>query len=82
MDWISMLCNMSFNSGVVPENWRSAVIVRLYKSKGERTECKNYRIITSVVGKIYAGILGGRVCRMTGALIDDEQGGFRVGSGC
>ena len=29
----------------------------------------------SVIGKIYAGILVYRVCRVTGGLIDDEQGG-------
>ena len=46
---------MAFESGVVPENWRSAEM--LYKGKGERTECKNYSGISllSVVGKIYAG---------------------------
>ena len=45
---------MAFESGVVPENWRSAVIVPLYKGKGERTECKNYRGISlSVVEKKY-----------------------------
>ena len=33
----------------------------------------------SVVGKIYAGILIDRVRRVTGGLIDDEQGGFREG---
>ena len=27
---------MGFESGVVPEDWRSAVIVPLYKGKGER----------------------------------------------
>ena len=36
----------------------------------------------SVVGKIYAGILVDRVRRMTGSLIDDEQGSFRAGIGC
>ena len=30
---------MAFESGVVPEDWRFAVIVPLYKGKGERTEC-------------------------------------------
>ena len=34
---------MTFDSGVVPEDWRSAVIVPLNKGKGEMTECKNYR---------------------------------------
>ena len=59
VDWIWRLCNMAFENGVVPEDWRSAVIVPLYKSKGERTECKNYRgiILLSVFGKLYTGIL-------------------------
>ena len=50
---------MAFESCVVAEDWRSAVIVSLYKGKGERTECKNYRGISlsSMVGKIYEGIL-------------------------
>ena len=33
----------------------------------------------SVVRKIYAGILLGKVCGVTGSLTDDEEGGFRVG---
>ena len=59
------------------------MIVPLYKAKGERSECKSYRGISllSVVGKIYAMILVDRVRRVTGGLIDDEQGGFRAGRG-
>ena len=47
-------CKMAFESGVVPEDWRSSVTVPLYTGKGERTKCKNYRDISllSVVGKI------------------------------
>ena len=41
MDWIWRLCNMAFKSGGVPEDWKSAVIVSMYKGKGERTECWN-----------------------------------------
>ena len=50
---------MASESGVLPEEWRSAVIVPLYKGKRERTECKNYRGISllNVAGKVYAGIL-------------------------
>ena len=32
---------MAFESGVLPEDWSSAVIVPLYKGKGEKTECNN-----------------------------------------
>ena len=58
---------MAFESDVIPEDWKSAVIVSLYKGKGERTEYKKYRNINllSVVGKIYVGILVNRVCGVT-----------------
>ena len=77
-DWIWRLCNMSLESGVVPKDWRSAVIVLLYMGKGKGNEFKNYRGISllNVVGKIYVGILVGRVCRVTGGLTDDEQEGL------
>ena len=83
VDWIWRLY-MASEIGVVSEDWRSAVTVPLHKGKGERTECKNYRGISSlsVVRKIYTGILVNRVRRMTGDLIDDEQGALRAGSGC
>ena len=57
------------------------MIVPLYKCKGERTECSNYRGISllSVVGKIYARIL---VRKVTEGLIDDEQGDLRSGREC
>ena len=41
VDWIWKLCNMAFESDVVPEDVRSVVIVSLYKSKVEMTERKN-----------------------------------------
>ena len=74
---------MAFENGVVSEDWRSAVIVPLYRGKGERNECKSYRGISSlsVVRKIYVRILVDTVCRVTGSLIDDEQRGFRAGRG-
>ena len=55
VEWIWRLYNMAFESGVVPEDWRSDAIVPLYKGKGERTEYNNYRGISllSVAGKIY-----------------------------
>ena len=48
--WIWKLCNMTFEIGVVFEDWRSAVIVPLFKGKGGRTECKNYRGISFLSG--------------------------------
>ena len=60
------------------------MIVQLYKGRGERTDCKNYRRIClkkNWLKKIYAGILVDRVHRVTVGLIDDEQNGFKAGMG-
>ena len=56
VDLIWKLCNIAFESGVVPEDLRSAVTVPLYKGKVEIAECGNYKGLSflSVVGKIYA----------------------------
>ena len=73
---------MSFESGGVPKDWRSAVVVPLYKNKKERTECRNYRGISllSVVAKIYSGILVYRVLGVTEGVIDDDRGSFKARS--
>ena len=54
--WIGRLYNMAFERGGVPVDWRFAVIVSMYKVKGERTQCRNYYrgISSSVVEKLYA----------------------------
>ena len=36
-----MLFNMTFDSGVVLEDWRSAVTDQQYKDEGEGVGCKN-----------------------------------------
>ena len=37
---------MVFASDVIPEDWRSTVIVPLHKGKGECTKCRNYKSIS------------------------------------
>ena len=75
---------MAFENSVVPRDWRSTVIVSLYKEKGEVTECKNCRGVSlfSIIRNIYAGILVGRVLRVTEDLNDDGQRNFRSGRVC
>ena len=54
------------------------MIVPLYKCKGERTDIS----LLSMIGKMYVGILVGRMWRVREGFIDDDQGGFRSGRGC
>ncbi len=66
------------------EDWRKAIIVPLYKGKGKREECNNYRGISllSVPGKICGRILNERMMKITDKSVGDEQGGFWKGRGC
>ncbi len=48
-----------WEQGKLPQDLRDAVIITLYKNKGEKSDCSNYRGITllSVAGKILASVL-------------------------
>ena len=50
-------------SGVVPEDWKAACIVPVYKGKGDRRYCVNYRGISilRIPGKINETVLISRV---------------------
>ena len=47
----------------IPPEWRRSIIVPLYKGKGDRRDCGNYRGISllSVPGKIFARVLLDRI---------------------
>ena len=74
IDWASKFCNMAFEKGAVPEEWKTAVTVSIYRGTGERTEYKNYRGISlvSVVRKICEAFLVDEIRRVSESLTDDE----------
>lgn len=83
-EWLLRLFNICWRGGEVPQDWEDGCVVPLYKGKGDRMECGNYRgiCLLSVVGKVYGRILIERVRGMTEERIGEEQGGFRGGRGC
>jgi hypothetical protein len=46
VEWLVYLFNLSMNMGKVLEDWRSVIIIPLFKGKGDEKECKNYRVIS------------------------------------
>ena len=65
--------------GSVPQAWKDANIVTIYK-KGDRTDCGNYRGISllSEAGKIFARILLNRLStHITPEVVPETQCGFR-----
>ena len=44
--WILDLCNYVVKEGSIPEDWKSSVVLPIYKGKGAPMECGSYRGIT------------------------------------
>ncbi len=84
IDWMVWICNLAYEQSKVPEAWRKAITVPLYKGKGNREECNNYRCksLLSVPGTIYGRILNMRMMKTPDKSVSDEQGGFLKGMGC
>ncbi len=84
VDWMVWICNLTWEQSKMLKDWRKAITVPLYKGKGNRDECSNYRDISllSVPGKIYGRILNERMMKITDKSVGYEQGSFRKGRVC
>ena len=60
---------------------RDAKIVTLFKNKGDRSDCNNYRGISllSVVGKVFARVVLARLQILADRIYPESQCGFRSG---
>ena len=52
-----------WRTGHIPADWKDGILTALYKGKGSKTECGNYRPITllSIPGKVFAHVLLARI---------------------
>ena len=76
---LHQLITNAWEVGSVPQAWKDASIVTIYK-KGDRTDCGNYRGISllSIAGKIFARILLNRLStHITPEVVPETQCGFR-----
>ena len=78
LQWLTKVIQAVWRSGSIPEDWRKGIILPLYKGKGSRRECKNYRGITllSVPGKVFASVVLERVRSRLHEVRRREQSGF------
>ena len=84
MEWLVRLFNICFVLSMVPVDWVLAIIVPLFKGKGDVFECRNDRGISllSVEGKVYGRVLINRIRDRTERVISEVQSVFRRGRGC
>lgn len=75
----NVLC-ACWKEGAVPQDMRDAKIVTLYKNKGDRSDCNNYRGISllSVVGKVFARVILVRLQKLAERIYPESQCGFRA----
>ena len=74
LSWLTRLCSIAWQSGTVPLDWQTGVVVPLFK-KGDRRVCSNYQGITllSLPGKVYSGVLERRIRPIVEPQIQEEQ---------
>jgi len=72
--WILDLCNGIVKEGSIPEDWKSSVVLPIYKGKGDPIECGSYRGIKllehamKVLERILSTESGSRLRLMTCSL--------------
>ncbi|XP_060179517.1 B3 domain-containing protein REM17-like isoform X4 [Lycium barbarum] len=79
LEWLTRLFNVIFKTAMMPEEWRSSVMVPLYKNKGDIQSCNNYRGIKllSHTMKVWERVVEMRVRK--GVSISENQFGFMAG---
>nr|VZI28950.1 unnamed protein product [Spirometra erinaceieuropaei] len=80
MDHLTALFQEMWRQGEVPQDFKDATIVHLYKRKGNRQICDNHRGISllNIAGKIFASILLNRLNNhLEQGLLPESQCGFR-----
>ena len=78
---ICNLCNGIVKEGSIPEDWKSSVVLPIYKGKGDPMECGSYRGMNSLehAMKVVERIFEHRIRQQIE--IDDMQFGFLKGKG-
>jgi len=81
----SLLFQRSFDEGVVPESWKAAKVIPIFK-KGDRSDPGNYRPIslTSVVCKVFESIIREGIINhmLSNNLLSNTQHGFLLKRSC
>ena len=75
------LYNTSWQRQILPQDFKDALIVTIYKKKGDRRNCDNHCSISllSIAGKMLAKIMLNRLKTISEQLLPETQCGFHAG---
>ena len=78
--WLRDIIGAAWKQGRIADDWGKAVICPVFKNKGDRAECGNYRGISLLphITKIYERILERRLRCLVEDRLGEWQYGFRL----
>jgi len=78
---LCLLFNLSYTTGTFPSVWKTGKIIPIYKGKGPRTECSNYRPISllSAISKLCERLFYNILYSHVSPALSGAQSGFRRG---
>lgn len=84
LSWLHRIFNAAWRQQIAPDDWKQAIIVPIWKGKGSKRDCNQYRGISllSHAGKLYAKILEKRLRPILEQQLSDSQMGFRKNRSC
>ena len=81
VEWLTSLCNLIVAQGRIPDDWKSSILLLVFKGKGDPMECGSYRAIKlqehamKVIERVFERRIREKV------KIDAMQFGFMPGKG-
>jgi hypothetical protein len=83
---LSSLINYCLSSNQIPDDWKTAVVTPLYKHKGDKSNCNNYRgiLVLPPFSKLFEKYVAGQILDyfIDNKLFYSKQHGFRPSHSC
>ena len=81
VEWLTFLCNLIVAQGRIPDDWKSSMLLPVFKGKGDPMECGSYRAIKLLehAMKVIERVFERRIREKV--KIDAMQFGFMPGKG-
>jgi len=45
VEWLTFLCNLIVSQGRIPDDWKSSILLPVFKGKGDPMKCGSYKAI-------------------------------------
>lgn len=81
LELLTALVNQSLNEGIFPNYLKKAIVIPMYKNKGEKTDIGNHRPLSllTIFSKVYENVIKRRLVQFINEhkILKDNQFGFR-----